>query len=126
MAIVLKAGQTYSDRYNESSSVGYYGRVNVSNFHKGEKKAVIVLEIYKNITAANEGKTPVETHKYSVASDKYDNYFDLAVLNQINVNQYKEAYLYILNEVRESSTFDENGNEVQGALIWGNWESDEA
>lgn len=125
MAIVLKAGNTYSDRYTDGTSNTYYGVIDVCNLNKNECKGLIVLQIYKSSAERDNGKTPVETHSYTVSADKYPTYFDVVVLDAVNIDQFKEAYLYVLNEVREPSTFDENGDEVLGELIWRDWESDE-
>lgn len=125
MAIVLKAGNTYSDRYTEGTSDTYYGVIDVCNLNKDQKKALLHLSIYKSSTERTNGKAPVESYSYTVNSDNYNTYFDVAVLETVGVNHFGKAYEYLLSEVRESSTFDENGDEVLGELIWKDWESDE-
>lgn len=125
MAIVLKATKTYTDVYTDGTSTTYYGVVDVCNLNKNTCKAHIVLEIYKSSSERTNGKTPVESHNYDVTGSLYTTYFDVAVLDLVSIDQFKEAYLYILNEVREPSTYDENGDEVLGNLTWVDWESDE-
>ena len=125
MAIILKAGNTYSDRYTDGTSGNYYGVIDVCNLNKDAKKALLHLSIYKSSTERTNGKAPVESYSYTVNSDKYDTYFDVPVLETVGVNHFGQAYLYVLNEVRESSTFDDNGDEILGELVWKDWESDE-
>ncbi len=125
MAIILKAGKTYSDRYTDGTSNTYYGVIDVCNLNKNEGKASIHLSIYKSSTERSNGRRPVETHSYIAMYDVYNTYFDITVLEQTGVNHFGKAYEYLLSEIRESSTFDENGDEVLGELVWKDWESDE-
>jgi hypothetical protein len=125
MALVLKATKTYTDIFTDGTSDSYYGVVDVCNLNKHDCKAMISFQIYKSSSERTNGKSPIKTFSYTVSKDKYPNYFNVGLLDTAGVDQFQEAYLYILNEVREPSTFDENGDEVLGALVWADWESDE-
>jgi len=125
MAIVLKAGKTYTDPYGHTGS-DFYGVVDMSSeMCKRSCRGNFALQIFRQSTSIDASESPVFTKKYPILTAKYDEYFGITKLNEVDINLYKQFYSYLMSEVRHPSTFDENGDEVLGELIWTDWESDE-
>ena len=123
MAIILKSTKTFSDNFSSGTNTTYYGVVDQCNINKLKKIAYIALEIYIDEASRDAKVSPRSQFNYTVTGADFDTYFGISVLD-VN-NQFNRAYAYILAEVREPSTLDEAGEEVQGALTWADWESDE-
>lgn len=128
MAIILKTDKTYIDRCNKAESGDYYGVVDLVKTNKSARTGLVRLDIYKDQDARANGGSPLESYEYYVSGTNFGLYFSANALAEADV--YGSAYSYILNAVREPSTYtyDEEGvqSEVLGDLIWSDWESDES
>ncbi|CAN8139408.1 conserved hypothetical protein [uncultured Thiomicrorhabdus sp.] len=126
MALILKSGKTYTDKTSASGSSTCYGKIKETNNDTVNSVFTIELCIYKNEASRDALASPLEAYRYVCSGDDYATYFGVDVLDGAGVNEIKQGYSFILNEVKSESTTDEEGNIVEGELAYIDWESDEA
>jgi len=120
MAIILKEGKTFKDRFSSTGSSSCYGVIDECRGSKLHKNQVFKLDIYKNKAARDAGMAPVESFTYGCNGDKYDEYFSIEALADSSENEYKKAYQYVLVEVMEPDIQEE-----EQTAVWADWKSDE-
>ena len=106
MSLILKLAETYTDKHGVEFDDAY-AVVDICHGDKKSKRQFFIVDIYKDDTARDAGKEPVESFQYIVEDSDFDTFFAVSVLSN-NSNIYKQAYLYLI-------TLDK----------WANWESDE-
>ena len=67
---------------------------------------VINVGVYKNKTSRNDKKPEVIKFKH-ICTNEYNNYFDLNILNQENVNIVSQSYLWLKTLPFYSDTIDD-------------------
>ncbi|MFX1499325.1 MAG: hypothetical protein ACFFDH_00010 [Promethearchaeota archaeon] len=120
MALTLKDGLTYNNRYDSTDPyTDAYAVVDECNGNKKTREQRIVLEIYANKAARDAGDSPIDQLAYTVEGDDFDTFFSVAAIDADD-NQYKKAYEYLLQLKKK----DEEGREIE-EYEWEDWESDE-
>lgn len=119
MAIKLKADKTYTDIYGNNYIDSLYGVVDHCNNNKRDKLCHFVFEAYISKDARDSSKQPLFARSYDVTGDEWETYFSVTAMADSDC--YAKAYDY-LKQVREPETIDEEGNTIQGALVYKDWE----
>jgi len=126
MAIVLKNGKTFEDKFGNVYEDAY-GVVDQCNGNKKDKIQYVVLEIYKDQEARTAKKAPIAQFNYTIRGSDFDTHFSAGALEE-STNQYQKAYTYILQVTKVIGTEidEETGEQIDiTELVWPDWQSDE-
>lgn len=123
MALVLKLGKTYTDKFGVEHTTAYATIDEVIN-NKRKKMGNVLLSVYASSDAAIAGKQPLEVcskicenwvDSAEEAHNDYDNYVSVSAVTADD-NEFKQAYLFWENETRYVNA---------GGFIKEDWEADE-
>lgn len=114
MALILKPGKTYTDRYGHTGS-DFYSRIGrISDVNKSRQEVLFSVEIYLNKYASDRGLYPVDIISFVMKDKDFVNWYVKPLVENNGIDPYKQLYLCL------ESIADEKGK-----LVWENWQSDE-
>lgn len=118
MALILRPGKTYT--HKSLPVPAPYLVIDLNNGNKRTHEQLFTAEIYPCKAERHNPAQVLESVTYHVTCADWETFFSTAAI-QVGDNQYARAYDY-LTQIRE---IDPETQERTGALIWGDWESDE-
>lgn len=141
MALIPKTTNSVQSPYDTEATIEVKYAVidRFKSYDKVTRYASFDLDIYTRICTKDDRRTksvtPIESVHHEISGDDFDAYLSVSAVTADD-NQYKQAYLWLLNACvkqveTEVNDLDEEGNitgthtEYSSELVYKDWQSDE-
>jgi hypothetical protein len=96
MALILKAGKTWTDPHGTIHNIAVACPFEVIGCACKDYE-ILKVGIWKDLASRDAGNEPWKIFYYRVVGVEFDTYFAKAVLNLLNVNPYSQSGQWLLN-----------------------------